>query len=110
MVQEHPDTFSAIVPVSGSAQITNSDAFKNVKIWAFHGARDNPGNNTNYTQAVSVINQLQSLGYSATLHAYEDYPNCYHTHTANTTFSNEFESPDGETENPLEWAFEQSKA
>lgn len=110
LVQEHPNTFSAIVPVSGSAKITNANAFSNVKIWAFHGARDNPGNNTNYTQAVQVINQLQSAGVQATLHAYTEYPNCYHTHTANTTFSNEFESPDGETENPLEWAFEQSKA
>ena len=110
LVQEHPNTFSAIVPVSGSAKITNANAFSNVKIWAFHGARDNPGNNTNYTQAVQVINALQSAGVKATLHAYEDYPNCYHTHTANTTFSNEFDSPDGKKENPLEWAFEQKKA
>ena len=107
IVDTHPNTFSAIVPVSGSAKISNTDSFKNIKIWAFHGTRDNPGNNTDYKQVVKVMQQLQSAGVNATLHAYSDYPNCFHTHTADTTYSNEFESPEGETINPIEWAFKQ---
>ena len=111
LVNENPNTFSAIVPVSGSKPPTES--FKNVKVWAFHGSQDNPGNNTDYKKAVKNIQAIQSMGGEATLHSYTEYPNCYHTHTANTTFSSEFEDPDDDKDekiNPLEWAFQQKKA
>ena len=111
LVNENPNTFSAIVPVSGSKPPTA--AFKNVKVWAFHGAQDNPGNNTDYKKAVKNIQAIQSMGGNATLHSYTEYPNCYHTHTHNYTFSNSFEDPDddkNEKINPLEWAFQQKKA
>ena len=110
LVNENPDTFSAIVPVSGSKPPT--EAFKNVKVWAFHGAQDNPGNNTDYRKAVKNIQAIQDMGGTATLHSYTEYPNCYHTHTANNTFSSTFEDPDEDKDeqiNPLEWAFQQTK-
>ena len=110
MVNENPNTFSAIVPVSGSVQPTES--FKNVKVWAFHGAQDNPGNNTDYRKAVKNVQAIQAMGGTATLHSYTEYPNCYHTHTGNYTFANSFEDPDEDKKeniSPLEWAFQQTK-
>lgn len=110
LVNENPDTFSAIVPVSGSVAPTES--FKNVKVWAFHGTQDNPGNNTDYSKAVKNIKAIQDMGGDATMHAYSEYPNCYHTHTSNYTFSHTFDDPDKEDEeeiSPLEWAFKQVK-
>ena len=110
LVNENPNTFSAIVPVSGSKPPT--EAFKTCKVWAFHGAQDNPGNNTDYRKAVKNVQAIQAMGGSATMHAYTDYPNCYHTHTANYTFGNSFDDPDDDKDenvNPLEWAFKQVK-
>ncbi len=110
LVNENPNTFSAIVPVSGSKPPTN--AFKNVKVWAFHGTQDNPGNNTDYRKAVQNVKAIQAMGGDATLHAYSEYPNCYHTHTANYTFSHSFDDPEDEKKedvSPLEWAFKQVK-
>ena len=110
LVNENPNTFSAIVLVSGSKAPT--EAFKTVKVWAFHGTQDNPGNNTDYSKAVKNIEAIQAMGGEATLHSYSDYPNCYHTHTGNYTFSNTFEDPDEDKDeniSPLEWAFQQRK-
>ncbi|MBP5678856.1 MAG: hypothetical protein J6X28_03410 [Bacilli bacterium] len=112
LVNENPDEFSAIVPVSGSKPPT--EAFKNVKVWAFHGAQDNPGNNTDYKKAVKNIKAIQEMGGEATLHSYTEYPNCYHTHTGNYTFANQFDDPDEDDDDdeeisPLEWAFKQKR-
>lgn len=110
LVNENPGVFSAIVPVSGSKPPT--EAFKNVKVWAFHGQQDNPGNNTDYRKAVKNVDAIQAMGGTATLHTYTDYPNCYHSHTHDYTFSNSFDDPDKDDQeeiNPLEWAFKQRK-
>ncbi len=105
LVNEHPNEFSAIVPVSGSNKVTS--AFKNVNVWAFHGTADNKTKNTSYSQAVSAVKSIIQLGSKAVMHPYKGAG-----HGGNVvidTFTKEYEM-DGETINPLEWAFKQTRA
>ena len=106
LVNEHPDEFSAILTASGSYEVTSS--FKNTKVWAFHGSKDNRnGSNTAYSKAAKAVEDINELGGDAEMHTYEGEG---HSGVVLTdTFTKKFEK-DGEIINPLEWAFEQVKA
>lgn len=109
LINEHPNEFSAIVPISGSNTVTS--AFKNVKVWAFHGTADTKTQNTSYSQASSAMKAIKQVGGVATMHAYKGWGHAGDgkNNIVVTTFLNEFEI-NGEKINPLEWAFKQSKA
>ena len=112
LVNEHPGEFSAIVPISGSNQVTN--AFKGVSVWAFHGTLDRKTNNTSYSQAVAKMKEIKAEGGTAVMHAYEGGNHGYADLTPGSrkniveeTFTKEHEI-NGEKINPLEWAFQQT--
>lgn len=109
LVNEHPDEFSAIVPVSGSNKVTS--AFNNVKVWAFHGTADSKTKNTSYKQASDAMKEINQVGGDAEIHAYDGWGHAGDSkhNIVVTTFKNEF-TKDGEKINPLEWAFQQSKS
>ena len=76
-------------------------------MWAFHGTADNKTKNTSYSQAVSAVKSIIQLGSKAVMHPYKGAG-----HGGNVvidTFTKEYEM-DGETINPLEWAFKQTRA
>ena len=54
----------------------------------------------------NAVNAVNNVGGSATM---TQIPGGHST-TNKETFSNEYESPDGIVENPMEWAFRQTKA
>ena len=106
LVNEHPDEFSAIVTASGSDKVTS--AFLNTKVWAFHGSNDErKESRTAYSKAVEAIEEIKRLGGDAELYTYEGVGHSLAAMMA--AFTNEYER-DGELINPLEWAFQQTKA
>ena len=101
MINNYPGYFSAFVPISGRGSA--GAGVQQVKVWAFHGANDS---SVSYNGTVDTINQLKKLGSYAYLYTYKDQG---HANVQNLTFQNEFVDPEGETINPLVWAFRQSK-
>ena len=104
IINENPGMFSAFVPISGWNKIT--DEFKNVKVWAFHGARDNNGNRTTYKGAVSTLEQIKSMGGQATMTAFE---NMWHSNVQTKALT-VTKAPDGKNENYLDWAMSQVRS
>ena len=102
MVTNYPNYFSAFVPISGLSfngeQLKDSDT----EIWIFHGANDS---SCEYSNAVKTYNYLTSNGKHVNFYTYQ---NKGHGDVQNLTFMYEYENDDGESYNPLEWAFEQS--
>ena len=104
IINENPGMFSAFVPISGWNKVT--DEFKNVKVWAFHGARDNNGNRTTYKGAVNALAQINSMGGQATMTAFE---NMWHSNVQTKALKVN-KSPDGKNENYLDWAMSQVRS
>ena len=104
IINENPGMFSAFVPISGWNKVT--EEFKNVKVWAFHGARDNNGNRTTYKGAVSALEQIKSMGGQATMTAFE---NMWHSNVQSKALTVN-QSPDGKSENYLDWAMSQVRS
>ena len=104
IINENPGMFSAFVPISGWNKVTNE--FKNVKVWAFHGARDNNGNRTTYKGALQALEQIKSMGGQATMTAFE---NMWHSNVQTKALTVN-KSPDGKNENYLDWAMSQRRA
>ena len=107
MINEHPGYFSAFVPISGWNQVTNE--FKNVKVWAFHGTRDNRGgaSRTTYPGACKTVEQINALGGKAKMSPLEGMG---HSYVQNKVLEQKFTSPDGKQETYLEWAMRQTRA
>ena len=107
MINEHPGYFSAFVPISGWNQVTNE--FKNVKVWAFHGTRDNRGgaSRTTYPGACKAVDQINAMGGKAKMSPLEGMG---HSHVQNKVLEQKFTSPDGKQENYVDWAMRQTKA
>ena len=101
IIADHPDDFTAFMPISGYAR--HIDKLTNVKVWAFHGAKDDK---CDYNYAVTTIKKLQQMGVTANLYTFK---NNGHGNVQNYTFENEYEDETGESINPLEWAFKQTK-
>ncbi|MBP5678855.1 MAG: hypothetical protein J6X28_03405 [Bacilli bacterium] len=96
LVNAYPDSFSAIVPISGYDKL--SDAFKNVKVWAFTGEYDH-GADTK-----KLMEQIQAMGGTASCHIYDHKG---HSYVQDYTYEDEYTSPEGEEISPLTWAFQQ---
>ena len=105
MVNANPGYYSACVPIAGYDNVTS--AFRDVKVWALHGVRDlkQKGSRTDYNVAKQKMNEINQIGGSAIL---SDMPGG-HTHSQDKAFEGSYTSPDGKVENPLEWAFRQTK-
>lgn len=107
LVNEYPDTYSAVVPISGWDEVT--DAFKTTKVWAFHGVYDNQGDqnrHTTYNGQVNAVNSIKNIGGTAEMTTLK----MGHAYTQNKTYETTYLSPDGIEENPLDWAFRQKKS
>ena len=104
LINAYPDYYAAAIPISGWTDEV-SDSFKNVKIWAFNGKLDT-GTHTSWSGAVNAVDKINNMGGNATLYTYEGYG---HGYVQDKTYEGEFESPDGDTVSPLEWAFRQKK-
>ena len=104
LINAYPDYYAAAIPISGWTDEV-SDSFKNVKIWAFNGKLDT-GSHTSWSGAVNAVDKINNMGGNATLYTYEKYG---HGYVQDKTYEGEFESPDGDTVSPLEWAFRQKK-
>ena len=110
LVNENPGKFTAIVTASGSVAIDKLDksAFKDIKILAFHGTNDlREGSNTNYNQAVKTLNSLRANGTYVYWHPYKGAN--HGGSVISDTFTGKFEI-DGQVINPIEYAFQQTRA
>lgn len=107
VINGNPGYFAAAVPISGWDKVT--EAFNNVKVWAFHGSRDNRGNgsHTTYPGALNALNEINSIGGTAQMHTFEG---AWHSNVQNYTFESAYDSPDGKKETVLEWVFRQTKS
>jgi len=104
LINAFPNYFSAAIPISGFDKVT--DAFKNVRVWAFNGELDH-GQNTSNEGAKKAVNAINSIGGNAQLYTYE---RAGHGYVQDYTYQREFTSPDGDVTTPLEWAFRQVKS
>ena len=105
MINNYPNTFSCLVPISGSAAVT--DAFKGVKVWSFNSTNErNSLSGVTYNSSVAAVNKVNQVGGKAKLTALKKN----HRYTNEEAFEKKYESPDGKTESVLDWIFRQTKA
>jgi len=72
MLAEYPSYFAAAVPVCGGGDPDDAHLFKDVPVWAFHGARDT----TVYPEGSRcMVRALEEAGGSA---RYTEYPDAAH--------------------------------
>ncbi len=103
LVNKYPGYWSACVPISGSANVTQS--FSDVKTWQFVGSYENGQGNTSCGACQNAVNQINQIG-----QALITILKTGHAGTNKDTYGNKYMSPDGIQESPLEWAFRQSRA
>ena len=102
LINAYPNYFAAAIPISGFTQVT--DAFKYTRVWAFNGELDTGGSTSN-AGAKKAVEQINAIGGNATLHT---YARAGHAYVQDYTYEGkEYESPDGESITPLEWAYKQ---
>ncbi len=104
LVNNYPDYFSSVVAISGSEKVTN--AFNGVKVWEFGGYYETSKSYTSIYHSQNTVNEINENGGEATLTTLHTG----HAGTNKQTFGQEYMSPDGIMENPLEWALRQEKA
>ena len=104
MVAKYPNYFSCCIPISGSYTVT--DAFKNLKVWSFNGTYEGGSSNTGYKKCAAAVDEINKIGG----HAYLTAIKTGHAGTNKDTYAKEYQSPEGEMINPLEWAFKQERA
>ena len=104
LVNENPDYFSCVVPISGSEKVT--DAFNGVKVWSFNGTYENKAGYTSIMSGERAVEEVNEVGGEAKLTPLKTG----HAGTNKITYLEENESPDGDVCNPLDWAFRQIKA
>ena len=104
MLGNFPNHFAAFIPISGNSGGANEGTV-NTKIWAFHGSRDVGNGGTDYNNTRNLVSAINKSGGDAELYTYQGEG---HSRVQNYTFQRTFEYKDGETYNPLEWAFLQS--
>ena len=104
LVNRNPGYYSACVPISGMNEVTNG--FKDVKVWAFHGTEDRRATSrTDYGRACKAIDEINFVGGDATMTALKGKGHSIAVEVVEGTYT----SPDGKEENPIEWAFSQSR-
>ena len=67
-----PTRWSAIVPVSGGGEIAETDALKEIPVWAFHGARDT------IVMTGADLKMVDALNASGGMATYTEFPNGAH--------------------------------
>lgn len=105
LVNNNPGYFSCCVAISGVNKVT--DAFKSTKLWSFNGTYENKGQGpTSYSAGQYAVKAVNSIGGEAFITPIVTG----HVGTNKMTYLQEWDSPDGEKENPIEWAFRQERA
>ena len=107
MINTYPDYFSCAVPISGCnyGSITE-EAFGGMNVWAFGGSEENGDGGTSTPVGQGAIRNVNRVGGNGKFTVL----GCGHAATDEKTFQKEYESPTGETINPLDWAMQQTKA
>ncbi|MBP5678854.1 MAG: prolyl oligopeptidase family serine peptidase [Bacilli bacterium] len=101
LIGRYPEYFSAFVPISGVP--SNTDSLSNVYTWAFHGSRDT---SCDYSKTEYMVRKLKNAGYDISLHTFQG---AGHGGVQNYTWTEEYEDEEGNSVNPLEWAFGKTK-
>ena len=102
MVNKYKDYFSCAVPISGTnSESITSGAFDGMNVWAFGGSYE--GGTAEGQQAIAKINKLGGNGKFTVLKGGHGEANM-------NTYKGEYESPTGETINPIMWAMKQVKS
>jgi len=65
----YPERFAAIAPICGGGERYMADKFKNVPVWAFHGAKDNL---VPPVKSEEMVNAINARGGNAKLTVYPD--------------------------------------
>jgi predicted peptidase len=65
----YPQRFAAIAPICGGGERYMADKFKNVPVWAFHGAKDNV---VPPVKSEEMVNAINARGGNARLTVYPD--------------------------------------
>jgi predicted peptidase len=65
----YPERFAAIAPICGGGERYMADKFKNVPVWAFHGAKDNV---VPVVKSEEMVNAINARGGNAKLTIYPD--------------------------------------
>ncbi len=105
ILSRYPGVFSAFVPISGrNTEGNNIQNMADVKVWAFHGKLDE---SVQFYKCSDVVNSLNAAGGDAYIHVFEDRG---HAEVQNLTFRQEYLDSEGEMINPLDWAFQQTRA
>ena len=104
MINKYPNYFSCCIPISGSYEVTS--AFKNMKVWSFNGTYEGGQSNTGYKKCAAAVDEINKIGGKAYLTPIKTG----HAGTNKDTYAKEYQSPEGEMINPLEWAFKQERA
>ena len=104
LINTYPDYFSCCVAISGKSKVT--EAFTGMKVWSFVGTLETGSSWTSYNSCVQAVNEINQIGGYAKHTALQTG----HPGTNAQTYANEYESPDGVVENPMDWAFRQEKA
>lgn len=95
LLYRRPDVFAAAFPICGGGNPLSADAFAfKVKVWAFHGAKDDVVNPVNSIQMVDAINSISNDNAKLTI-----YPEGGHA-----IWDRVFAEPD-----LLKWLFSMSK-
>ena len=107
MLNRYPGYFSCAIPISGTNYDSiNAQSCDGVKVWAFGGTSEGGSGNCSSTTGKKAVSKINSLGGEA---KFTDVPGG-HSASNKDTYAKEYESPDGEMINPLEWAFQQERA
>ena len=103
MVNDNPGYFAAAIPISGSESVT--DAFGDTKTWIFCGTSEGGSGNCSYGAAQTAERRISATGGTVKLTGL----GAGHSRTQTITWEKEYESPDGDTVNPLYWLQRQEK-
>ena len=107
MINTYPNYFSCAVPISGcNLGSINEESFGDMNVWVFGGSEEGGTGGTSIAAGQWAVNNINSVGGSSKLTVL----GCGHAATDERTFQKEYESPTGETINPLDWAMKQTKA
>ena len=109
LVKKEPGYFSSMVPISCGDYISNKDteSFKDIKIWAFHGDKDtHPGLATYSKNYEKTIKPLQDGGVDVNFTTLEGEGH----DLQDKIVSEKFTDSNGKEINPIEWALSQTNA
>jgi predicted peptidase len=59
MAADHPEKFSAVVPVCGGGDPADADKLKSLPIWVFHGDQDTA---VPFQRSVEMVDAIQEAG------------------------------------------------